>query len=84
MKYILDEDELNALVNKKKEEEKKNDALLLDLCRRVCNSEPITWTWGKGKDIPMPWRCILEEDDWYCDECPVQDHCPHPDKSWSK
>jgi len=55
--------------------------ILQDLCTRVANNEPVKEGWYKGK----PWGCILtEEGEWYCDDCPVQDICPHDYKEWSQ
>lgn len=52
---------------------------LQEFCTMVANRLPL-----KTHDNE-PWGCILtEEEEWYCDECPAQNFCPHPNKNWSK
>lgn len=87
MKYILSEKEYAILTKWSDEERKKNDQLIFDLCRKVCDNMPVDWGWG-GND-PKPWGCMvteLIEDDseWFCDECPVQIECPYQHKKYSK
>ena len=66
------------------ERERKND-VLQRLCTEVCNHKPILF-WDNKE--AKPWSCMLtaqdDGDEWYCDECPTQDMCPHPNKAWSK
>lgn len=54
------------------------------LCTKICNEMPITRDWAPNDD-PRPWGCVLDYDEeWYCDECPVQQICPSKEKRWSK
>jgi endonuclease III len=84
MKYLLNEKEYQSLTQVGKELRKQYDETLFDLCRRVCNNEPVRWTWGDGKDTPKPWGCIKDDEHWHCDECPVQNVCPYEYKSHSQ
>ena len=83
MKYILTQDELESLRMKKSIAKKANKELIQDLCTQVCNHKIVKF-WGSREE---PWGCILNEKGngkGYCDECPVQDVCPHEYKKWSK
>jgi len=45
---------------------------------------PVKWGWSKDEEA-KPWGCIhSQQEEWYCDSCPVQEICPEPDKEWSK
>ncbi len=37
---------------------------------------------------PEPWTCIHSHEgfrgEWHCDQCPVTEICPEPNKQWSK
>lgn len=82
MKYLLDQEELDAL-NKRANAAKgyPTKEKLQEFCTMVANSLPVQGGWMDGK----VWGCILtEEDEWYCDSCPAQDICPNDYKSWSK
>lgn len=81
MMYILTQEEYDALNQKNIKAAKDLKDTVQDLCTRVANSEPVKEGWHAGK----PWGCILtKEDEWYCDECPVQNVCPKEWKRWSK
>lgn len=81
MMYILTQEELDDLKNKKADQRIAEETVLQDLCTRVANSEILTEGWMKGET----WGCILSTDnEWYCDDCPVQGQCPYPYKAWSK
>jgi len=81
MMYILTQEEFDLLQEKNRKLTKDAQKILQDLCIRVANNEPVKEGWYKGK----PWGCILtEEGEWYCDDCPVQDICPHDYKEWSQ
>lgn len=87
MQYLLTQEELDALKKEHVQRMVKARTVIQALCIRVCDSEPVNWGWG-GPD-PKPWGCILTkgeklEDEWYCDQCPVQKECPHEPKAWSK
>lgn len=85
MQYILTEQEYANLKAESEVAKKKLDKTLQDLCTKVCDNMPIKWDWGDSK-IFKPWGCILthNEDEWYCDQCPVEEKCPHKDKRFSK
>jgi hypothetical protein len=79
--YILTQEEYDALEVKKRQANSEATKILQDLCTRVANSEPVKEGWYAGK----PWGCILtKEEEWYCDDCPVQEVCPKNWKRYSK
>lgn len=81
MMYILTQEEYDALEVKKRQANSEATKILQDLCTRVANSEPVKEGWYAGK----PWGCILtKEEEWYCDDCPVQEVCPKNWKRYSK
>lgn len=86
MQYILTEKEYQEIVEYKEKELKEKDDIINKLCQDVCNYKPITGDWGKWEEEPNkhPWGCIHSQDEeWYCDECPVQDYCSLP-HNWSQ
>ena len=83
MQYILSQEEYDALRKKQEKEISLSEKKLQKLCTEIADTMPIQWGWGQPE--PKPWGCIFtQEDDWYCDQCPVQDICPNPYKHWSK
>ena len=99
MQYILSQDEYDDLKAKQKLDLQMQNNHLQELCTKICDTMPVDWGWGGRKNDPnniKPWGCILTVEkkakakgntyyhDWYCDQCPVQNICPHPHKSWSK
>lgn len=86
MQYILTEEEYNALAVKKAWKTGLNvtEKKLQELCTKIANEMPVKWGWPSVSE-PAPWGCILtEEQEWYCDKCPVQAICPCSDKEWSQ
>ena len=83
MQYLLSEDEYDSLLLSIKEKKDKLKDTLQDLCTKVCNHMPVH---DNGITEKLnPWGCVLTlEEEWYCDQCPVQDVCPNPNKYWSK
>ena len=86
MQYILNEDEYKQLVaaaNKKPLVRLSTEGLQT-LCTKICNEMPVVWEGWLKERPPSPWGCKLtNENEWYCDNCPVQTICP-TGKSWSK
>ena len=81
MMYILTQEEFDALQEKSKKITEDAQKILQELCTRVVNSEPVK----EGSYAGKPWGCVLTTDEeWYCDNCPVQDVCPLEWKAWSK
>lgn len=84
MQYILSQEEYDELRAKQKHEIQLSKSKLQKLCTKIANEMPIKY-WSNTE--AQPWGCKLNKDDdyneWYCDECPVQDICPAP-KSYSK
>ena len=73
----------NFLILKKLEQERQEfvDAFNKK-CVELANTIPITVYWNKKEQ--SPWGCSQDTDEeWYCDECPVQGLCSLP-KNWSK
>ena len=87
MQYILTEDEFNTLSAEPNEIAKQADKVIMSLCIQVANNKPIVHSYRdeNNKVIHKPWRCIKSVDyEHYCDECPVNNVCPEPNKEWSK
>lgn len=88
MMYLLTEEEYQDLLQKKHEHIKLARTKLQNLCIKIADEMPVLWGWGDNPDIPKPWGCILTKEtpsyEWYCDNCPVADICPNPNKHWSK
>lgn len=83
MQYLLTQEEYDILLNKAINKEKELKDTIQDLCTKVCDNMPIKLDWGEPE--MRPWKCILTlSEDWYCDQCPVQDVCPNDFKNWSK
>ncbi len=82
MQYILSEEEYEKLVSWKTEKSREETEKLQAVCTRIADEFPIKfWDMTEAK----PWRCILTvKQEWYCDECPVSEICPHPNKEFSK
>ena len=81
MKYLLSQEEYDELVNRGAKREQELEATLQELCTRVADSELVKEGWYAGR----VWGCILtKKEEWYCDDCPVNDVCPHRYKEWSK
>lgn len=89
MMYILSEEEM-AAVNSDRANLKELLKILPSRkeLQRVCTQAANEWpsfTGWNGKLEPQPWGCIITaEYEHYCDECPMQNICPHEDKQWSK
>ena len=84
MKYLLSEAEFRDLSEEANKEPlvDMTEKQLQSLCTKICDAMPVETWHGKDK---KPWGCILsKESRIYCDECPVQNICPHPNKEWSK
>ena len=82
MQYILSEVEYNKLKSTNQELNRKQRNLVQDACTMACNNTPVLY-WNNTE--PKIWGCILTTNAMgYCDECPVIDACPHPNKEWSK
>ena len=75
MQYILTEEEYNKLHKTFKADLNKKQNIINNLCRRVCDNEPIIIDWV-DKNKPQIHGCIHSEDSLgYCDDCSVQDYC---------
>lgn len=84
MQYILTQEEYNELRAKQKLDLGMQKSKLQKLCTLVADTMPVSVSWvNEGK--PEPWGCIITSGCWHCcDECPVQDICPHEEKEWSQ
>lgn len=92
MQYILSQEEMDE-VNQLRKDVKvvnelfKREAKLQRICTKAANEWPVKY-WGRKE--AEPWGCKItmeknkEVDEWYCDNCPVQEICPYPFKGWSK
>jgi hypothetical protein len=82
MQYLLTQEEYDLLLTSRAERpSEKTLATIQELCTKVADHMPVKF-WGRDEETP--WGCILTKEDWYCDECPVQNLCPHKFKRWSK
>lgn len=84
MQYILTQAEYDELRAKHKLNLDMQRDQLQKLCTWAADNMPVSVSWiDDGK--PHPWGCMLTTSfDHYCDECPVQEICPHEHKEWSK
>jgi hypothetical protein len=85
VQYILTQEEFDDLTKKKRELTLMERTRLQRLCTLIADTMPVKWGWGQP-DEPRPWGCILtpRAGEWYCDQCPVRELCPHPHKNYSK
>lgn len=81
MQYLLTEAEYDAMKAAAARHQAKANEELQQFCRRVANELPVKF---RGRPEAKPWGCIIDNGDWYCDECPAQEVCPYPHKEWSK
>lgn len=82
MQILLTQKEFDDLNEKaKRGENLPSKPQLMEICRRVANEMPVKAEW---MDHAVPWKCILDEIDHCCDECPVLDICPHEGKEFSQ
>lgn len=93
MQYILSQEEYDELKAKRSHEIQLSKKKLQDLCTKIADTMPVQWNWGSKKNDPeyfKPWGCVFTVekehrfDEWYCDQCPVQDICPSTYKPYSK
>lgn len=86
MQYLLTKEEYDALHTRKEEHIALEKKKLQKLCTKIANEMPVVWGWG-GPD-PKPWGCYLtareNDEEWYCDKCPVQEICPSDERDYSK
>lgn len=84
MQYILTQEEYDELKRKQELEFSITTKQLQTLCTKIATEMPVVLPWGSHE--VRPWGCILTDDGAmdYCDDCPVQQICPHPYKEWSK
>lgn len=85
MQILLTQEEYKSLTEQKQLREVVQAGQLQELCTKIANTMPVPRDWATDK-TPRPWGCILDEntDPSYCDDCPVDEICPNPHKSWSK
>lgn len=82
MQILLTQKEFDDLNEKaKRGADLPDKARLMTICRTVANAMPIKVEW---MTTPIPWGCILDGHDRTCNECPVQDICPHEGKVFSQ
>lgn len=84
MQYLLTQEEYDALRARQQHEIELSTKKLQKLCTKIADTMPVKWGWSKDEEA-KPWGCIhSQQEEWYCDSCPVQEICPEPDKEWSK
>lgn len=87
MQYLLSQEEFDELNTKREHEIQLSQKKLQKLCSTIANEMPILFWINKEA---TPWGCGLDpkdeddHDEFYCDECPVQDICPNDHKHWSQ
>ena len=86
MKYILTQKEYNELRQAQKVRIGLKKEKLQQLCTKIANEMPVVWGRNGPDPKPLkPWGCIIDnQDEWYCDLCPVIDICPNKHKEFSK
>ena len=82
MQYLLTPEEYHSLMPRRNLTITLERHTLQKLCTKIANEMPVKWGWGRSD--PKPWKCMIEEDDWHCDNCPVIAICPYDGKSFSK
>lgn len=89
MQYVLNQAEYDELRAKQKLDLGMQKRKLQKLCTQIADTMPVTVKWYNN-GTPTPWGCILtpegdpQDEEHYCDHCPVQDICPLDHKAWSK
>jgi hypothetical protein len=90
MQYILSEEEMEEVRQlRAKMKDLPSPDKLQKMCTKIADEWP-TWTgWDRKHPQPAePWGCVITREEageeWYCDECPVQNICPREWKSRSK
>ena len=90
MQYILNEEEMEEI---RQLRAKMKGLPSVDKLQKMSTKIADEWPTWRGWDKknphdPEPWGCVItreaEGEEWYCDECPVQNICPNEWKSWSK
>ena len=82
MKYLLDKEEYESLIEGNKKRDAAEIKELQDFCTLVANEMPVKPDWF---DVARPWQCIItSQSEWYCDDCPCRNVCPYTWKHWSK
>jgi hypothetical protein len=85
VKYLLDQEEYDALLKKKEERKDQDTKKLQKFCTMVADTLPVKF-WG-NEEVQI-WGCIItlgkDGQEHYCDECPAQEVCPYEWKEWSK
>lgn len=85
MKYLLDQEEYDALLRKAELKGLALKKTIQDLCIKVAVHMPIIRDWDKDRNPPEPSGCVIENPKQiYCDDCPVSNVCPREHKEWSK
>lgn len=89
MQYILDEREMEEIRRiRKRLKSLPPVERLQKMCTKIADEWPTFNGWDKKPEPAEPWGCVItreaEGEEWYCDECPVQNICPAEHKSWSK
>jgi hypothetical protein len=86
MQYLLSEQEYEELKSSAIKQRFRADAQLQEFCTLAAQHIPVKIPWLKSS--PVPWGCILSEDDnnstHCCDECPAVKFCPYEDKEFSQ
>lgn len=84
MQYLLDQNEMSMLQKRAMHGDRSPSTEdLQKLCSLAADHAPCDRDWDQNDK--SPWGCILTKGDTgYCDDCPVINLCPHPNKQWSK
>ena len=88
MKYILTEKEYRKLKDEPQRVFDSCQEAINQLCTVVADNMILHDNWINNDlqqgEPANAWGCIHStKDEWYCDDCPVQQHCTQ-DKHWSK
>lgn len=85
MQYILTEKEYQEIIDAANTKSITDRNMLLDLCRRVANYEPVVGNYEDNTRTDRPWGCLIDARNFgCCDKCPVKNVCPYDRKEFSK
>lgn len=85
MQYVLSEEEYKEFSSRVRlSDYQKTVDKLQKVCVLAANHVPCHRYWDE--DNKSPWGCNLKDGvkGGYCDDCPVAEECPYPNKHWSK
>lgn len=87
MQFILTQQEMDILKEAAERKDIIDKGKLQEFCIYVANNMPVKNSNIEGGDetYKQPWTCLITSKiEWYCDNCPCLEVCPHDEKEFSK